>query len=403
MEHDSAENPLVYSQDREIEFETTELRFSYQINLSTLNEIHNVYSIIHKLCGTTTFFKSFHDALFDDTDWKKLSNQNYPTKNLIHWQTDTINQLKVEWNTYVAKNGSTSKCDHLQYLTEQLIGMNDDFRKVIKFKSAIPKIVPMEILQTDAYNFTTQTNLTSAFDYSHWLVEHFFKYTKYEFIADENTAYLTIIIPLYSHANLFKVYRKPVLYDHVPYILNSDANYLIENQIGLNYFSNIDEICFSANAKFFCAQPKVKNECDDYYIAKTSKNFIEHCFTRLPFKNVVTQIQDNLYFLNIEPFSVDIRCNNSVQSIQIFQPSKIEANRCVVNSTFFTIDPNSVQEYGIYFSNSTSSNKETTRIVQIGCFLAFVSLYMLIVNAMILYYYRLNIQNNAQIYLETMV
>lgn len=109
MEHDSAENPLVYSQDREIEFETTELRFSYQISLSTLNEIHNVYSIIHKLCGTTTFFKSFHDALFDDTDWKKLSNQNYPTKNLIHWQTDTINQLKVEWNTYVAKNGSTSK------------------------------------------------------------------------------------------------------------------------------------------------------------------------------------------------------------------------------------------------------------------------------------------------------
>lgn len=404
IEKDLAKNPLVYYPDREIEYEVADTQFSYQINLSILEEIKSEYQLIHELCNTTTYFKLFYDTLFHDMTWNKISDKNFPTQNLIWWQSSTLERLGVSFHAFNTENNINSGCNHLMAITNHLITLNTEFKDLNKVKSSILNIIPIENLLANSYNYIKETNRTNALDFSHWKADNFFKYTRYSFKISKNNAYITIIIPLFSHKILHKIYRKPISYKNIPYILNSEANYMIEGQIGLNYFSKFEDNCFYANEKFFCHKLQMENECDNQYITKSSKIFQEKCFTKLPFRNMATQIKNDVYFFTIDPFSIKLTCNGSEQKIKLFHHSKILNNKCLINATFFAIDNNSIQDYGIYFAETTIiSHENIDTLIEICCIFALFFFCMIIFNISIYYYHKLNAQNNTLYYMETQV
>lgn len=145
------------------------------------------------------------------------------------------------------------------------------------------------------------------------------------------------------------------------------------------------------------------------YLTTSSGKFNRNCFSRLPLRNTITQIRNNIYFLIFEPLTINITCNNSLQSIRLFQSSKILNNECNINSSFFTFDQNSVKEYGIFYSNSTENltewkifpNSDLKNIINFYCFFSFLLLYLVTLSVLIFFFYRLRSRNSQQEILES--
>lgn len=404
---DTATNPFIYHEHGDIEFETAKTEFSYQIDLSILSEVNNEYILMVEKCEFSPHFDKFYEAFFYNNTWIKIAHKKYPGKNLIPLEPMNLKSLKANFHSFKMANKTKTKCEYLSSIANDLISINNEFNQLSEsIYTTISNVVSIETLLMHSYNITSRVNLTNALDFSHWFTHNFFKYTKISFKASRHNAFLTIEIPLFSHALLSKIYLKPILHNNIPYISNSEAEYVIEGQIGLNYFSEFNQNCFYANNKTFCYRPRKENSCDNQYISQSSSNFNEECFRRLPFQNVITQIKSDIYFLIIEPISVHIKCNKTQQTIRVFQPSKIVNNECFVNTTFCTFEKNSTQDYGIYFSKATiaATTRDIEIFIQLYCLFAFLLIYVILINAIIHYYQKLNTRSVATaIYLETMV
>lgn len=411
IEKDLATAPIFYHPDREIEYEISEVEFSYQLDLNTLTKLKKEYLRIADICHSSTNKKPFYSILFNTSSiWNEKSISKPKTKNIINIEPYSIQALKSDFYYFKKQNDSDIKCSTLSSFLEHLHTLNTELKKIdSSLFSTFSSIIPIETLLKDSYNLTSRSKLTSPLDFAHWFNIHIFKYSKIELSITQNYAYVTIKIPLFTHTILSKIFVKPILFDNIPYIYNTQSEYVIEDQIGINYFSNLNENCFYANNKTFCKIPKFQNKCDMQYLTTSSGKFNRNCFSRLPLRNTITQIRNNIYFLIFEPLTINITCNNSLQSIRLFQSSKILNNECNINSSFFTFDQNSVKEYGIFNSNSTENltewkifpNSDLKNIINFYCFFSFLLLYLVTLSVLIFFFYRLRSRNSQQEILES--
>lgn len=402
IEPDSPKTPLEYHFDREIEFETSYCEFSYEFDISVLTELKNEYINIREICQLSPNFEPLFQTLFYDTIWNLEVADNFPTQNIILSELKVINLIKYDFYTFKVDT-NPKKCKHLYSIDEKLKKLNTELNTLVSSPfSIIPKLIPISQLQSNAYNFTSKNNFSTPLDFSHWFVENFQKYAKINVKLNAEKVFLTITIPLFSHSNLLKVYPKPILYNNVPYIANTRTEFVVDEPSGQNYFVDIHKNCFYATNKTFCYKPNYKNDCDDRYISNSSNTFDRKCFIRLPLQNIITQIKNDIYFLIVDPLQLNINCNESKQTISIFQSSKILNNNCTIKSSFY----NFVNlDYGIYFPNipKTGPTKSDSIIfIQLYCFVIFLIIYIVILNFTVCYYYRISlISNNGDIRLET--
>lgn len=394
IEKDLTTTPLIYYQENEIEFETSETVFSYRIDLSPINKLKTEYSKMEKICPSSNLLPHLHENLFNpDMIWNHIQNYKIPNGNLIDLEPFNIQALKSDYFNFKIENSTDSKCKFLSSMTEQLHMLNNELNRINKSQfTTFSNIVSTEKLLADTYNFTLKTNLTNPLDFNHWFTANFYKYTEISIKFAKNYAYITIRVPLFAHTTLSRIYPKPIFYNNIPYISNTQAEFLIEGEIGSNYFSNLNENCFYAVNKTFCRKPKTQNICDNLYISQSSQIFHKNCFSRLQLRNTITRIKNDIYFLIFRPMTINVSCNGSLQTIHISQPSKILNSQCFINSTFFEFDPNSISDYGVYFANTTENifewnlfqNTNTRAIIQFYCFLIFVTFYLIIL-AMIVF------------------
>lgn len=392
IERDSASTPFIYYTDRKIEFETYETEFSYKINFSIINDIKNEYNNISKTCEFTITL--YHNLFNAEMFWNNKTNYTIPNKNLFNIEPTNIRQLKNDFDNYKLENKTDEKCKFLSSIAEQLYMFNNELNRLKKSQySTISNIVAMETLLAHSYNFTLVENTTNPLDFSHWFISNFLNYTKISLAMGNDNVYLTIKIPLFKTFTLSKIYPKPILYNGIPHIYNTQSEYKIQSQLGLNYFSNFNENCFYANNKTFCKKLQKQNYCDDQYITQLSNIFDIDCFTRLPLKNIITQIKNNIYFLIFEPMTINITCDGFQQAIHITQPSKIQDNRCTINSEIFNFDSNSTLDFGIHYDNTTNKIFEW-KLLSVNPAIKFYSLmtlfflYLIIICAYLAYYHR---------------
>lgn len=292
-------------------------------------------------------------------------------------------------------------------MTKQLVPINNEFENLRKsIFSSISNVVPIRSLLNHSYNFTKGTNLTSPIEFTYWFPYNFLKNAKISFKVGKKKALWTINIQLYTHATVSKIYVKSILHNNVPFISRTSAKYIIDNQIGINYFSNFDENCFYTNNKTFCKKLTKENDCDNQYIDKTSNTFHKKCFDKQPLQNIATKIKNEIYFLIIEPILIDINCKNSSQTINIFESSKLMNNNCSINSSIFDFDQNPIKDYGIIFAKTAKKahfEYDTDVMIQFYCLLAFLLLYILFIKMILYYYYKLNVLRNSTSNLDSLV
>lgn len=182
------------------------------MDLNILSELNQEYKTIQGKCQFSTPFPEFYETLFYKRTWNKISQGNFPKKNLIKWEPNIIKALKIRLQKFKKENDTKIKCNHLSFLTDDLAKLNTEFSKLTKSVfSTISNIVPEETILKHTHGYTAKTNLTNALDFSHWFIHNFYKYTRISFKIGKNNAYLTINIPLYSHVTLSQIYRKPIL------------------------------------------------------------------------------------------------------------------------------------------------------------------------------------------------
>lgn len=410
IEKDIATNPFIFYQEREINYEISERELSYQIDFSTINNLKRDFYTIQRTCPNSPYLQSLYGTLFYNKIWNKISFEKTPQKNIYPLEPQNLHELRIKLHHFNTDNDTETKCELLYPITKQLFALHYDFENLNKSTfSFISTMMPIETLLQDVHKLVIRSNLTTPLDFTHWFPTNLYKYTRTNFKIEKKYAYLTITIPLFEQATLSKIYPKPIFHNNIPYISNTRAEYLIESQTDSSYFTDINENCFYAINKTFCKKSKLQNECEKLFIIKSASKFEEKCFLRLPLQNVITQIKNDIYFLVINPMTIDVKCNASQQSIHIIQSSKIKNNECFVNSTFFTFDKNAVQDYGIYFSKSTeilniwNENVDSKTLINFLCFTTFLFLYLIIFGVIAYYYYKIRSINASLNNVESIV
>lgn len=406
IEKDTPITPIIYKPVREIEFEMSKAEFSYSINLSIITDLKIEFTKkISRNCNNSPHLNQLHQNLFAITKiWNQNRTDTIPVKNIIDLTPYDLQTLKTDLFLYRNEKNNNVKCELLNSFSEHLHTFDSELKKIEKLSfSTLTNIIPMTYLLKHAFNFTSHTNLTHALDFTHWFTTNFYKYSEFEYSMKNNFAFITIKIPLFSHTQLLKIFPKPILHDSTPYIFNSKSEYLVENEIGLNFFNNINENCFYANNRTFCKKPKSQNNCDNQYVGKTSTKFNRECFTRLQYKNIITQIQNDLYFTVIEPLTISVSCDGSTQTIEMLESSRILNNNCIINSTFFQFNPKSPKEYGIYFSKINLRYEKYNSMTQLLCLILFIIFYLIILSTITYFSTRKQPRNPLEIMLETQV
>ena len=126
----------------------------------------------------------------------------------------------------------------------------------------------------------------------------------------------------------------------------------------------------------------------------------------MPLQNMATRIKNDVYFLIIDPISININCNSSLQSIHMLESSKILNNTCYLNSTFFEFDKKIKTDYAIYFSTQKTGKRmsnDTLTLILFYFLLTFLFIYIIILNIIIYYYFKIKTRSNSLTYLETQV
>lgn len=390
IEKDHKTVPLLYAHDREIEYEVSKIQYSYQINMNIITDLRSEHLLFSQTCGSSPHYQIFYENLFDMNIWDWKKDEKAPEDNLIELEPYSLQALKSDYYFFKYEQDIEKKCIILQAMAKQIRNFDNELRKIhSSILSSISNIIPMEKLLNHTHHFTTATNLTNALDLNQWFTQNPYKYSEIKLKFNNNYAYLTMSIPLFKHSKISKIFPKPVILNNVPYILTTQSEYIIEDQIGINYISNLNENCFYVNYRVFCRKLKYENDCDKQYVAQSSIQFNSKCFTKLPIRNTITQIKNNLFFLIFEPMILNVSCGGAHQIMRLTENSKILNVNCYINTTFFNYNPRSLVEYGIYHSNSNTSewnifqNPKHKMIIQYFCYAAFLTLYLIILGIII--------------------
>lgn len=162
-------------------------------------------------------------------------------------------------------------------------------------------------------------------------------------------------IPVYKSVQIYRMYVKPIVYQSIALILQTQEKYIV---LLNNKYIFFDEIsyntnCFIAKQSRFCVKSEKENTCEIDVLSKIYSD--SKCFRKLSHRNTITKIEEETYFTIFSPLIIQIQCGNTNFSIRMTKNLKIiNKNHCSINATFFqyTKDLN----YGIFIENKSDQN-----------------------------------------------
>lgn len=136
---------------------------------------------------------------------------------------------------------------------------------------------------------------------------------------------------------MFKIYAKPILNNHQPYIYNFGNTTYATKTPRLVTFSNdtYKNSCFYAESlkKVFCKNDSPLGNCNNL-ISMHNGTIDTKCTTKLPWANYITQINDSIYFTIVSPLDLNITCENNTDQLHLKEPTKILGiSNCTLTTT----------------------------------------------------------------------
>lgn len=338
---DNPENGLFFEPTFKIKIHEHDEYLSYKFDISAANYIISWGKTMSNICSGNRFDFDFHDIY-----WNKYN----PEPNIPE---DSINEFKreIKYNTILNNNieefnaneNETAECEILGKMARNFNKLNRELNRLAKLDfSNLNTSINYDIIITDIKNTVAKFDKKQhsyAIDTSKETWNEINKYVKINFYRDEIYVILTIQIPIFESILLHELYKKPIILNDVPYLLNSNKKYgfFLKNRVTFLNEDYLIKDCLFVHEEYYCTEPKYNSPCETE-IFFYGRN--QTCLTRLPKKNLITRINTILYVSVFKPMIFTIDCDIGKHMIRLDEHSKITNDlKCTVNTSQFSYNP----------------------------------------------------------------
>lgn len=325
---------------------------AYRLDLSIIHEILDENSLINKKC---------HDKMGMET-FKSIKMKKY----LEEWQwtlgsvpenCSITNITTSELENIEREAKLPDECYYAESLASNIYKILGRINQLFKRKNEMSHyFIYSSRLRQDTENLMQNRGnaYTTPFRYDEFFVKNFDKIARAQYFYQNSAVYFVYQVPLYVNnlVILYEVSPKPIIYKHDAYIYKTNNSFsLFENTQLITYTRQqfIDN-CYQTLKSIYCQKPAgLINYCDQYYLSSVRSNFDPKCFSRVPNRNMVTEIDKQLFFTIFYPMDIFITHYSITYKVRIDEPAKITGTiDFKVNGTFFYFTPDGAREYKIY-------------------------------------------------------
>lgn len=334
---------------------------SYTFDVSSVQYILNWYSKLKTICGQGASIIAPLDREIKNIQWNTYKPFYYE-QNITNINITLFHNAIIDANiqAFNLSDDEDSECLHLTKIVQNFAQMNKILNALSKSNTTVlDEIISLEHLFMDVKTLlrgSLNNNYIYPFDFSNMFAVKFFKYNKFHFFYSNYTVILMFEIPTFKTVNLYKIDPKPIIFQSIPHVLQTEQKYLatLNNRyIFFNDFS-YETSCFLTPNNRFCIAPSNNWDCEIDVMNKIYSN--SNCFRKLKQQNIITQINENTYFTIFDPLFIKVKCGNSDFSIKLTSNMKIINNKqCSLNTTFFEYTQLSPKN-GIFISDDKDSH-----------------------------------------------
>lgn len=315
------------------------------------------YHNMKNLCENGSLYQEFKNEIENNMIWNRKTPEITIDNNILNIEIKILYDMTLNANidSYNSNADRNFECEIFELITYRFIHLNQLLNRLstsnvavleelINFKQIMNNV--RDLLRYDESNLIQPFNTLTDKPYN------FFIFTKYHFYKNNFEITLYLGIPLYEEMDLVRIFPKPILKKFSPYVLNMEAEYAVlsKNESIFYTYESLSKNCLWQMKKFYCAQPQEKFDCEGRAISGSEIDI--NCFSRLPSKNIITQVGANSYFLILSPITIHIKCEGWEIIVKIQNNSKILDNfGCSISHANFNYTPFFSKSYEIYVSN----------------------------------------------------
>lgn len=343
--NDNPENGLIFSPREKIYVEEFRKNLYYTFDVPSARYIISWEKKVSQMCsinGTNIIKFNTNQCFWNNFNPEPIISSEIIKRIEIDFIYDKILNDNIE--AFNIDDDKESECETLFEMAQNFNNMNSNLNKLSRLDyTSLDEILSFNKIISDVENLVVSLDkdqYTFAFNLSRDSMTDFFRSIKFNFYHDNFMITLAFNIPFYKRVTLYEIYKKPIVKKNDQYILKSDkqfAYFLAGKPLFLNenYFL---EFCFSKHGKNLCSIPQGNYPCE-----LGALNFEEsptNCLMKLPRKNVLTKIGNDLYVSPLKPLIFTVDCGYGKYLIQIEKHSKITNDmECLINSTNFLYNP----------------------------------------------------------------
>lgn len=291
--------------------------------------------------------------------WNTESNTTIMAKNIIRISPHSLTDLRTEITLL-----SNNNCNYFESVKNNILHSNrilNDMAK-LNFQSLHELIDPVQI-QSDTFHligsfkdrYVTPFHV-KRFDQEFWNIVD----SKFKFHND--SVFIEFEIPFFDPniANMFSVHSKPIKWHNNTYLYNAPLQFAIVTPEKTYSYSEEDyfENCFISSNITHCKTSKFKpNPCFEMVLNTNKQAFNENCFTRLKIRNMITQIDKQLFLTIFKPLILLVSRDRFEFPIRIEQSSKLyDISEYNISTSFFKFDTRNGGKYAIFAAENDSDD-----------------------------------------------
>lgn len=296
---DNPDNGLILTEKEKVNVLIQYKSLHYTFNVYTAKNLFNWYNKLPISCESNnmsfTEYNLEHHILWNDPRPQPQNNKKNITQ--INMQLYYESQINKKIQDINQATNNANECGIINNIKQLYNAMNLELNKLAELDlSSLNEVILLEEISIEISKMCNENDIL-PFSLTHDFGKNFIKYSKFNFFQTNYTVTLAFYIPFYETVTLFNFYTKPFIQNNQTLILNTQEKYVISPGNRQQFFSDssIEKNCFISNKMKFCQIPQFSNKCEQSIFQSnvTSK----HCLTKLPNRNIITQIENDLYII----------------------------------------------------------------------------------------------------------
>lgn len=335
---------------------------AYKLDMSIMNEILNKVEIYNEQCHDEIKL----DKLIEPSLHNMYSNWTSRT-DLLSKNPKTIEIFREEIESLKSLVNLPNGCFDILRITSDMYRMKGSIDNLMTDGNTnIVQFIDWEQIKFDTEQILANfSNLyLSPFQFNQYFAIDFLKYTKKFYTYNDQNLYIIFQVPIYEDKSvkLYEIYPKPIIYKNDAYIYKTKNSLVIIDSLEMIPYTTQEykRNCYTSIGTTFCKKPKDHmNECDKKFLTLEKNSFNRICFEKLPNRNMITQINKQIFFTIFKPMDIYITYNTLLYTVRVSQSSKLfETINYNISTSFFYYTPDGLNSNKYEIFTDMSDNPE---------------------------------------------